>query len=396
MVSAAASGLAAGLVLGIHTYVAMFGITLCAVMLALAGLERLGRRERWALIAFMATVTAMASAVLPDGEPVARLVVLLALLLGAAAALGVRNTSWRATLAFACGAAVTAAPQLFRIAAAVIHGNEFLQLRQQATFDLSLPPLGVLLYFAPILFVAACSVIWPPPPRGWFAGSARRLMRTTLIGGLLLSFNQYWGLNQEPYRFVPYTMLFLSVAASPWLIVRPTNGSARRAWLLAGALLAITLPSTVKFVHDQNGQTVAIARPGRLVYAEIAAWAPPDGLILVDSCMSPPIFKLATGAPIAGYNAGIALPDHVDAIRAALTEQQAGKPPSLSVLRQAGIGLVVKEAECERSGPIAAYTTELGPPIATVHTDRVVVEMREQEHLVSESAPRSYLLFRVA
>jgi hypothetical protein len=393
--AAAIGGIAAGLALDVHTYVAMFALTACTATLALSGLDRLRPSTRWRAIGVIVAVTGIVVALVPADQRVARLAVVVGAGLLTAGALGARTGRWRIAAAFATGAAIGAGPQLARIAVATVRGDEFLRLRQQTSAHLGLPPLPVLFLCAPVAALALCSLVWPVARGGAPARIGRDVTRGVLAAGVLLTFNNLWGLDQEPYRFLPYATLLLAVAALPWLVAGGEPGAARRARMLCAALLLATVPSTVRFAREVSGQTVAVGRPERDLYARIASYAPARSLVLVDACIPGSIFKLATGAAIAGYNAGIAFPAHLDPIRSILADQQVGRIPAAADLRQAGVGLIVKEAGCDRSGSAAAYTAAFGPPVATERSAATMLAFPEANRLSSDRRPQSFLLFRV-
>ena len=132
----------------------------------------------------------------------------------------------------------------------------------------------------------------------------------------LLTYNHLWGVDQEPYRFLPYGALFICVLGVPWLWIAFTRGDApaRASAGAAALLLAATIPTTVAHTRavDAAG-LVPIAPEVTSSYARIADATGGD-LTLLDTCFSPEVTRVFGGPNTVQYHTGLAFPAYVDEI----------------------------------------------------------------------------------
>ncbi|MBI2684561.1 MAG: hypothetical protein HYX33_04095 [Actinobacteria bacterium] len=388
---AAIAGLAGGLTVDFQTYVAMFTALVAAGILFFD--EAFGYRSaRWRfgwLAVFLTLGLAMVWT--PSSPSVLRLLVVLAVV----SASVVLSKDWRRRLGLPAAvltmsALVAASPLLIRITAQALDDQSFFYIRQAAGAgrDLSLPPLPVLLQFLPTWVLAGVGIaVLGRSGRGtrdrcWIAA-----LTAIGVATAAMAFNQVWGLNQEPYRFLPYGVLLLGVCSVPILgrLVTTGGGSGR---LTAGVLLlgfVLTIPTTIAF---SNGTRALLPFPAseRRAYEAVSATLPPRGLTLLDRCFGAPpgLFKAATGASVVGLNAGLALPADPEALSAAAAFGGDGMPATTGTLLRAGVSRFVTHNYCRSD--FARIRERFGEPVASVAPPSTI-----------EGAPAdlTYLVFKV-
>lgn len=360
----AVAGLALGIVILAHTYVAMFAIVM--VLLAVVAFRARQASRSWGLIAVgILAAGILIAALLPTSSALARLAVIL---IAAAVAACVMPGDRRAQLAppaLALGvSAVVSAPLLVVIARQARDPSSFFYLRQQWASDspLSLPLAPVLAAFAPVflLGLAACVGLWRQKgdqrATWWFACVAAALAAT-----FLLTFNAAWGMKQEPYRFLPYGTFLIAGLALPWLwdsLARRT----RLAWAAAAiaGLLLLTIPTTAAFGRDPKA-ILRIPNAETDAYADITR-ATGGQLTLFDRCFRPELVKALAGGRVLAVNRGHAIPDRYPEVQAVLDQVAARATPPEEQLRGIGVRWVVTSSACEGMSR-ASLERLFGPPI---------------------------------
>lgn len=355
---AGVAGVLLGLVLVSHTYVAMFAAT--AVVMVVVAHEVVLRPQRRAVVVLGAAmaVVLVASGVLGGSGAVTRLAIVIATPL---AWLATRR-EWRRelgapALALAGAALATGSPLLVRIAAQIADPDSFFYLRQELaeTRDLGLPAGAVLFQFGPLWLLAGAAIVAlarrerEPRETAWLSALAGLLVAT-----VLLTFNDAWGFDTEPYRFLPYGTFLLAVAAMPWLwsalaagprLVNPTRG----AGVGVAMALGLTVPTTLAFTHDTADLVFAFPRGEREAYARVAD-VTGDGLALYDACFRPDLVKVGGGGRVVYENVGLAIPAHHEEIGAILAAVATRRLPADAALEDTGIAWFVSTNHCEGVG----------------------------------------------
>lgn len=372
---AAGAGALVGVTLSIHTYVAMFTATAAAGWFLVRTCEVAagpGRRR----LALHLLVTAVAVALIPASIPVLRLGIVVA---GAVAAVvwdrRARREVGPAAAAFGIAAGALAAPMLLRMASQLGDRSSFLYQRQASgvATDLSLPVGPVLLHSLPALILAAGCLLTlgrSGGDDGAAVGWRAAVVATVLSSGLLV-FNESWGLQQEPYRFLPYGQFVVAAVALPFLVLphrrRPSALALRTA---AVVVVGLTIPTTLQFARETPA-IVQFPEAERTAMKAAAAALPPDGLGLIDACVPKGAFKALTGARVVGLNAGLAYPADRAAVQTVLAEQAAGVVADGGALDRAEVTSFVTMRECtgsaaaaleERFGPATARIRFVAPP----------------------------------
>lgn len=372
--TAGAAGAMIGLLLHLHTYVAIFGAIVTTLWFAVAALRGV-LRPRLLLVVAAAVVLGGAGVALGPGPPIATLAVVAAsgpvgLLLVSAA----RRTHGLRLLLFSGAATAVAAPALVRLAHETRRPDSFLATRQAsaAARDLALPVLPVLFHSLPVL--ALCGVALARARRSrsgvapaWTAAVLAIAVGTVLLTFnhvVLLTFNHVLGVNQEPYRFLPYGYVLLAAFSIPSL-GRSNDQQARR---LSSAVLAVlplsTLPTLGRFV-DETRAVRRLALAESVAFQKIANAAGHEGLMLLDGCLPRGAFKAATGARIAAFNPGLAVPDRASNVEGVVVELRHGRLVDDDALRAAGVSSFLQFDGC-RGPTTEELIARFGLPVSAV------------------------------
>lgn len=244
---------------------------------------------------------------------------------------------WR-VLAVLAVAAAAAAPQLIWTASGIVGGDPFLSYRVGSNRDLGVRSWSTLVASLPLgLFVLAL---------GWVAVRRRDTTSGGIVLGLgtvalLLSMNDAWGANAEPYRFW-IDVVFVGSAASLVLathLLRPPDGlerptsehtsrRARRARgagvvapiaivVLATASLLVALPDFQRFRSSPDTAELWDPTDPRDVAVADAARSTEElggGLVAPGPCIDARTMKVDSAAPVAYYHLGMAWPREYEAV----------------------------------------------------------------------------------
>lgn len=338
-----------GAIANVHTYAFFSGLVLAVCFAAVLSLLRSRSRP------LVVVTVALLAIVLVAGAPLARVIgplPVLALLLLAfapaavALARGHAVTAVLVVLAFG----LAAAPQLVRTAWGLAEGDPFLVFRQVSSRGLGVAIPTGLLAAAPLILVgAACAVaLW-----GRRQDTKSALLLSLLVGMGIMSQNDRWGFNQEPYRFWILFGILAGVLMTPVL----AWSLAQHAWMRdrrrlaytvvavgAGAIWAVSLIDTLSFWHYANVEGVFSMEDQR-AQAVRSLTGERDGLVLTSECLPPQVLKVMTGARIAHYNRGLAWPDNAKELNAFLDkERRAAEDPAQ--LQRAGVAYVLTDTGC--------------------------------------------------
>ena len=262
----------------------------------------------------------------------------------------------RRMTSFVLGAfSISASPQVIRTAVGLVTGDEFLGYRQESTEDLGIDVLPALIGALPliamgvVLLVAAASR--PRTAESRIIGAA---IAAFALGAGVMSTNDLWGFEQEPYRFwLQYSIVGLLVFATllPWAWSRRVDVTSR-AWrstvaltVAAGVVWAVSLVDVMGFREYVRAQGVIPAEDG---FSQALREIVPQesGLVFSSACLDPQVLRLVTGAPVAYFNRGLAWPDkRVEIDRLLDPGRVAASDPAQ--LAAAGVSHVVTDSSCE-------------------------------------------------
>ena len=258
--------------------------------------------------------------------------------------------------------AVAASPQLLRTAMGLLSNDPFLAYRSTSTESLAVPLM-------PGLAAAAITIlVWLG---AWIAPRMDRHLRAPLVAlpvaASILVLNNYWGFNQEPYRFWMQmnilSLLLLSVVVPAvfvqWYAHRrhyPRRLPAAYLILtMAGSLYVAGLGDLFGFWDYASRQgTITISTDSGSDQAVLQSLTQDlDGLAATDPCIDPQELGLLTSTPIGYYNLGLAWPTEALALQRFKLARAEGAFDSAAA-QEAGISTLITYSGCEsqwRPGP---------------------------------------------
>ena len=257
-------------------------------------------------------------------------------------------------------------------------GDPFLTYREASSSNLGVPfSTGLAAAVIPLVVLAlilAAGVISRNP--FWISYASG-----SVIAWGIVSTNDLWGANQEPYRFwidcftiisATSVPVFAGVVVQSWRLREASEGWRRgeggirmptRLALVAisstcvvVALVISSLPDYFRFSEYVRAQGTVDMRTGQMEAAStvIQRSDPSESPaikdqgvspLMFDPCIDPLRLKYAAGAPIAFYNLGLAWPADEPGIRGLLRDRVDGRFDSAKAL-SAGVQFVVTDSSC--------------------------------------------------
>lgn len=341
-----------GLLANSHTYAFFLGMTIAVVLLLDEAVSTSTRPFAFPRITPFIPVCAIFLAALTllsglDVAPLSRLLVLWLIgfvLIGFFA--NTRHERLRLLL-FLITSAVVAAPQIVKLGGAYIAQDAFLTSRQQASGALSVPAFELFFRHLPLILLVfiACYV----------ARRNRSYLQVRVVGllffvWLLLSFNQAWGLSQEPYRFAIDAQVPLAIFATATIIAGWRSAFDTRVLKFLGTLsiALIVIPSSLEvqnFWAQRSNLGVIQLDSDQYQEMQSVALLAPRGLLLPDPCIEPAILKVISRKKIAVYSKGLAWPDNVTLVRK-VVDARAINVLDLKSVKQLEITALLVDSEC--------------------------------------------------
>jgi len=250
-----------------------------------------------------------------------------------------------AVVAFLTGAA----PQIVWMISGTLAKDPFLVYRVDQSGDLGVPIWAFLLLGSPVLFIWAAILRVQIKRRGNYEMA---LLVGWFIAFALLSFNNFWGFGQEPYRFwIDSVIVFAFIAA----VTLPSGNVT--AYFADNTAKVLTVPATIllaaslwnvggfrAYVSEQGNISVESAQIESL--AELVGTnMTGEGLLSAEPCLDPRIVKVVTGVPVAFYNLGLAWPEKKAEIDAVIAAGDSGVLDT-DLMRSAGISYVLTDSSC--------------------------------------------------
>lgn len=342
-------GILLGLTILTHTYVAIFSVLALSLALAVFGLRQARTTFHVAALGAALLATLGVVAILPLGTALGRL--LLVLLVTVTIAISIkrsRRAILRPLLVVGGTAVVISAPLLLRIARQAGEAGSFFHLRQEwaSSESLGIPIASAIGQFLPVWLMAAIAAVslWRRAAGArdtWWLAS----LLAFLVATPMLTFNDWWGLEQEPYRFLPLGILLLAATALPWAWLILVSGS--RAFIVAAALivaLLLTIPATAMFARARPANLRLT--PGAMTTYEVLGRLGGTDPILYDGCIRNDLAKVVGGGRVVGLNRGFAIPPELEETDRVLANTREGVMPTAADLRTLGIRWVVAAEDC--------------------------------------------------
>lgn len=285
-------------------------------------------------------------------------------------------------------AALAASPTILGTLFGLADKDDFLTYREASSTALGVPAgTGLLAAAIPILMlglILCAGVVYGN--KSWMAVAIGAATAWALVAS-----NDFWGANQEPYRFWIDSFTIITAAAIPILCqivfgsrnlsrdevqaqhhvslmgeVR-TNSSRWSRPVIVVAVVVLAGAMTVSFadylkfstyVHSQGTENLDNAQ-GQAIKTAVAPLLDDESLLrthinnggrtpqllLGDLCINPFQLKTLTGLPTAFYNLGLAWPENEGDLREVLKQRLAGTFPQ-SLAKGAGIDYVLTDSSC--------------------------------------------------
>jgi len=370
-------GAGIGLIANIDTYgffTATFFLSYGVAVYAMAV-----QRRRWTWVLSLGLIVALYIIGPRATETLGRLDAFVLGLVPALPGLIVAIARWRSRVLLPILAALAAAaPQIVSVAAALHGGDPFLTFRIAASGGLGVPwkpgIMCALPLLAPLAMIALAALHRRNPL--WLACALG-----IASAWFIISTNDAWGPNQEPYQLWTDGFALASFIVIPTAIgvaVSYLSSADKRArtepyrWTIGVIALFVAAVGLVgassvdwfRFYRSQQGETLSLATPESHAMQSTAARISNDKLVWVDPCVKPAIFKAVTGARVAYYNLGLAWPAHLEEILAV------GNSLSIRTIAPrevaaAQIGWLVTSGACAPN-----WATGLRPILIHVATER--------------------------
>jgi len=244
---------------------------------------------------------------------------------------------------------IGAAPQIIWMISGTLNEDPFLTYRVDQSGALGVPLWAFLALGSPIL-VTWFAILWAQVLRNGVKEIA--LLVGWFIAFVLLSFNNFWGFGQEPYRFwIDFVIVFVFIAALTIPTALNRSILSRRGLVgviaLAVVLVGASLWNVGGFRAYVASQTSIDFDESRVkaITELVAVNSTSEELIVAEPCIDPGTLKVATGARIAFYNLGLAWPDNKEALDAVLESSKAGTF-DIDQMRSAGITQLITDSSC--------------------------------------------------
>ena len=342
------SGLGLGIIANFQTY---SFLTLTAVVfwvIAVAGLLRARSRRALLVTVFSLIIVLVAGSFLRSvvGSLPIYALMLMTTLPGLWLFARQRLTIFSTGLVFYL---IGASPQIIWMISGTLNEDPFLVYRVDQSGALGVPIWAFLALGSPVL-VTWLAILWAQILRNGVKEIA--LLVGWFIAFVLLSFNNFWGFGQEPYRFWIDSVIVFTVVATltlPSGVVAALRSNVRIGILAVLAVLLIgasmwNVGGFRQYVDEQGN--IDFDSP-RLVALEDLVNAQPlvPGLVTSESCIDPRTLKVVTGVPVAFYNLGLAWPDKKAEIDALIEATNAGVL-DVELMRAAGVSYLVTDTGC--------------------------------------------------
>lgn len=338
-----------GLLANLHTYAFFTTASFAAAFITLTALITAKSRRRTVL------VIATTGLVLVFGNPIAALIgplplFALLLLVTAIAAYPFIKSNLYTTFSLIALAGIAASPQVIRTLLGIASQDEFLAYRQGSSLDLGVPLIAAAVAAVPLILFAIYILFVSRVMPGRSQEVIYSFFAATAIGAVIMSTNDLWGFNQEPYRFwLQYSIItgFLISILLAYALSFQQKRTGLAVLVVAVLLWLISLADFAGFFSYAREQGVLPTQDSRALAIQELTKEIPSGsreLILSSRCTDPQLLKLITSRPVAFFNYGLAWPDNREEVRD-LSEHLTGN--TLIGLQAAQVGYVITDSNCD-------------------------------------------------
>ena len=338
-----------GLLANLHTYAFFTTASFAAAFITLTALITAKSRRRTVL------VIAATGLVLVFGNPIASVIgplplFALLLLVTAIAAYPFIKSNLHTTFSLIALAGIAASPQVIRTLLGIASQDEFLAYRQGSSLDLGVPLIAAAVAAVPLILFAIYILFVSRVMPGRSQEVIYSFFAATAIGAVIMSTNDLWGFNQEPYRFwLQYSIItgFLISILLAYALSFQQKRTGLAVLVVAVLLWLISLADFAGFFSYAREQGVLPTQDSRALAIQELTKEIPSGsreLILSSRCTDPQLLKLITSRPVAFFNYGLAWPDNREEVRD-LNERLTGN--TLIGLQAAQVGYVITDSNCD-------------------------------------------------
>lgn len=254
--------------------------------------------------------------------------------------------------------ALAASPTLLATAMGIRDEDPFLTYRTASSSDLGVKLIPAMVGGLTVFVLIAVILSY---------GLSRRqhLLTSLAIGPLvvwgLLSTNDIWGANQEPYRFWIDGFVILSIVLFPvaayTLSLRAREsatddnltGWPTRVKVVGVAVLIVYAISLADFANFSRSipRTIPFDTPRNAALIEMALVAGGETVVL-DKCVDGKIYKAVTGNPVAIFNYGMAWPVNSELFTSIDSSMREG-PLDTNAMKELGLSLILAEDSCKNT-----------------------------------------------
>ena len=338
-----------GLLANLHTYAFFTTASFAAAFITITALITAKSRRRTVL------VIAATGLVLVFGNPIAALIgplplFALLLLVTAIAAYPFIKSNLYTTFSLIALAGIASSPQVIRTLLGIASQDEFLAYRQGSSLDLGVPLIAAAVAAIPLILFAIYILFVSRVMPGRSQEVIYSFFAATAIGAVIMSTNDLWGFNQEPYRFwLQYSIItgFLISILLAYALSFQQKRTGLAVLVVAVLLWLISLADFAGFFSYAREQGVLPTQDSRALAIQELTKEIPSGsreLILSSRCTDPQLLKLITSRPVAFFNYGLAWPDNREEVRD-LNERLTGN--TLIGLQAAQVGYVITDSNCD-------------------------------------------------
>ena len=340
-----------GLLANLHTYAFFTTASFAAAFITLTALITAKSRRRTVL------VIAATGLVLVFGNPIAALIgplplFALLLLVTAIAAYPFIKSNLYTTFSLIALAGIASSPQVIRTLLGIASQDEFLAYRQGSSLDLGVPLIAAAVAAIPLILFAIYILFVSRVMPGRSQEVIYSFFAATAIGAVIMSTNDLWGFNQEPYRFwLQYSIItgFLISILLAYALSFQQKRTGLAVLVVAVLLWLISLADFAGFFSYAREQGVLPTQDSRALAIQELTKEIPSGsreLILSSRCTDPQLLKLITSRPVAFFNYGLAWPDNREEIKN-LTQADRMTGDTLIGLQAAQVGYVITDSNCD-------------------------------------------------
>lgn len=355
-----------GLLANSHTYAFILGMTIATVLLLDKAIVESDQRfltgtYQRVVVAIATIIVVLILLEITNVAPLSRLLILWGISFVSTLIFSKNREERVRVLLFICIALFVSSPQIIKMFGAVVAHDAFLTSRQQVSDSLTVPITTLLIHHSPLLLLIFIASIISHRMQKF--AQIRILVILTCVW-IFLSFNQTWGLSQEPYRFAIDAQVPLSIFAMALILQGWRFGLNTFPLRVLGLVfsLYVFVPSVIEFQNFWSYRSaLGVIQLDSAQYREMARASSeaPEGLILPDPCIEPSILKVVSRKKLAVYSKGLAWPENVDLFEQ-LVDDRVKNVLNLNAVRKLKIRSLLIDKSCPTQW-VDIYKSELTP-----------------------------------